>query len=312
MVVPVMTYVVFHRDDDVFADVHFVEIAEWRLVRGAVTGECRVAELTGEGSIGEIADTRLEVLMSHPGNKVEVDSDVRNLDAAQDVTPHHFRQVLILGRDYRLVGGGRGRWLDAGVVTRVADGLVGERQRLKCSTVTRRIYDDAIVGDDVGRSLDVGDRLRCHQFLELVVEFVLCACCLDSRAPQLVGHEQEHHQTGGDEYPAEMADEEAPVVRLGRAVPLAHPLLSAGSTRRVGWSDLRRRGGGWRVDRSIDRSIANRRPVIHRAQANADSGHRPGSERRIADQPPLSWDSAWMAAAIERAGEAARELPLMM
>ena len=204
-------------DDDVVTRLQLLDAVERLAVGRAVTGDRRVAELSGHGRLRIVTWPLLQIGLLHPGNHDLVDPDPRDLQAGDGIALLEGGDVLLGDRDR--LGDGHG-------------GSNGVRRR--------RIDRNGVVGDHDRRR---GARWWCgagEQVVEFVLEGILRSCRLDARSPELVRDESEHEQPGGDEHLAEATDEEPPVVGRLRTVELVH-LAGAGS-----WGRRpRMRPGGW-------------------------------------------------------------------
>ena len=191
-------------DDDLVAVLELVDVEEWLPERGAVTGDGRIAELSGHRGFWIVSRAVLQIVLLDTRDHPLADTDPRYLDPTDRVAFADRRQV---------------------------GGLCGGRRR--CGRVGHRF-----IGSSVGRWRRVDwarrhwrqggggrcGRRRSEEFLELAAQRILGASGLDAGTPELVGDEPEQQQPGGDQCLAEATDPPTPVVRWSGSVELSHPL----------------------------------------------------------------------------------------
>ena len=199
-----------------------VDVTERLAERRAVAGDRGVAELAGQRRLGIVTRALLEVVERHARHDVQrvAARPCRSWGSRAWPAPGRARSAGCSAR--RVPAPWSGTSTPAATTCRSGSARscspaadVGSRRRHGGGRCRRR-------RDGRGRR---GRRLRLgDELLELVLQLVLRPRGLDAGAPQLIGDEPEHQQPGRDQDLAEPAHVEAPVVRLGRAVPLAHPL----------------------------------------------------------------------------------------
>ena len=173
-----------------------VEVGERLAVRRAVAGDRRVAELPRQRRVGVVAGPPLEVGGGHALDDRGVEPDGRDLEPGDGVA------VLEAAPACRRGGGG-------GAV------VVGGTRRHR---VTARRPADRIAAWSAGRRSTVVAYVASSSSNSLV-QVVLGLGVLDARPPQLVRHEAEHQQAGGDQHLADVADDPPPVVGRRRPIP---------------------------------------------------------------------------------------------
>ena len=217
----------------------------------------------GSGVSGVVARALLQVVAGHPGHDVSAFTPILP-DLGIAAWPSHCRarQRMSWSTGPRVVG------TVAGVVVVVAVGsslLAALRGAWSPASCHRRRP-----GSTVGASRS--GRWRRQLLLELVLELVLRPGGLDAGAPQLVGDEPEHQQPDAISTLPSAADAPAPVVRLGRPVPLrasacAHRPAArsrVGGAPSPGLADWSARQDATGIGRGRLRTDASRRSVPRR------------------------------------------------